>query len=105
MLTNLGTDGDIGDGEVLGSNLGHVVDVGVEGGGKVLQVVVQAFDHWNIHEKIPVIKLCLQAPDVVLVALNNGVQVGVLVLDSGICRDGKEVGVVGTEVVVSFFNW
>jgi hypothetical protein len=59
VLTNLGADGDIGEGEVLGFNLGCVVDVSVEGGGEVLQVMVQALDHWNIHEKILVIKFHL----------------------------------------------
>jgi hypothetical protein len=42
---------------------------------------------------------------VVLIAVDDGVQMGVSVLGSGICGNGEEVGVVGTEVVVSFFNW
>jgi hypothetical protein len=36
VLTNLGADGDIREGEVLGFNLGHVKDVGMEGGKEVL---------------------------------------------------------------------
>jgi hypothetical protein len=40
MLTNLGIDGDIGEGEVLGFNLGCVIDKCAKGGSEVLQVVV-----------------------------------------------------------------
>jgi hypothetical protein len=105
MLTNLGTDGNVGEGEVLGFNQGHVVDVSAEVGSEVLQVVVQALDCRNIHKKIPVIKFNLWAPDLVLVAVDDSVQMGVSVLDGGIHGDSKEVRVVGMEVVVSFFKW
>jgi hypothetical protein len=105
MLTNLGIDGDVGEGEVLGFNLGCVVDVSAKGGGEVFRVVVQAFNCQNICKKIPVIEFNLQAPDLVLIAVDDGVQVGVSVLDGSICGDGKEVGVIGAEVVMSFFKW
>jgi hypothetical protein len=67
--------------------------------------VVQALNHWNICKKILVTKFDLWDPDVILVAVNYCIQMGVLVLDGGTCGDSKEVGVVGTEVVVSFFKW
>jgi hypothetical protein len=67
--------------------------------------VVQALDHWNIHEKILVTKFDLWDPDVILIAVNNCVQMGVSVLDGGTHGDSKEVGVVGMEVVMSFFKW
>jgi hypothetical protein len=36
VLTNLGADGDVSEGEVLEFNLGCVKDIGMEGGKEVL---------------------------------------------------------------------
>jgi hypothetical protein len=102
MLTNLGADGDIGEGEVLGVNLGRVKDVGAEGRGEVLRVVVQAFDRQNIRKKILATKFDLRDPDVVV---DDRVEVGVSVLGGSARGDSEQVGVVGAEVVVASFNW
>jgi hypothetical protein len=102
VLTNLGADGDIGEGEVLGVNLGCMKDMGVEGRGKVLRVVVQALDRGNIREKILTTKFGLWDPDVVV---DDRVEMGMSVLDGGAGQDGEQVGVVGAEVVVASFNW
>jgi hypothetical protein len=102
VLTNLGANSNVGEGEVLGVNLGRVKDVGAEGRGKVFRVPVQAFDRGNIREIILATKFGLQDPDVVV---DDSVQVGVSVLGGGTRGDSKQVGVGGAEVIVSSFKW
>jgi hypothetical protein len=102
VLTNLSADGDVGEGEVLGVNLGRVKDVGAERRGEVLRIMVQALDRRNICEKILATKFGLRDPDVIV---DDRVEMGVSVLDGGARGDGEQVGVVGAEVVVASFNW
>jgi hypothetical protein len=105
VKADFGTDGDVRKGAVLGTDGGSVKDEGAEGRGKVLRIVVQPLNRWNIRQKVLVTAFHLRVPDVVLVVVDDAVQVRVVVLDSGADGDGEEVGVVGAEVVVVSFNW